>query len=204
MAALTVAQARTEVLEAIGRVDGDTQCPATAIDKRIDTAFRRLRRRLAFEFPSLYEAVSTPETITADVLSKPADFEAVRVIEKQYGTFWVTLGALPSLNRDDCQELAFYELGSVFKITPITQAPGTYRMFYTTAPASNYTTMDLPLGLEDIVIAEVAAWASERHEERERTDDLRKEAKRIWDEQYMTLWNRFGSHSNSGMNIARP
>jgi hypothetical protein len=26
-------------------------------------------------------------------------------------------------------------------------------------------------------------------------------AKTIWDEQYMALWNRYGSHGQSGMNL---
>jgi hypothetical protein len=184
-------------------VSGDAQCPSDAITRRLDTAYRRLHRRLAFEFPSLYEAVSANQTITGDSLTKPADFEAVRLIQKQYGDSWVSLGALPSLNREDSLEQAFYELGSVFKVTPASTAPGTYRIFYTVAPVDGYITYDLPPGLEDIIVAEVAAWASERHEERERTKDLRDEAKRIWDEAYMPLWNRFGSHSNSGMNISR-
>lgn len=200
MAALTVAEARTRVLEAIGRVDGDEQCPAAAIDRRIDTVFRRLRRRLAFEFPSLYEAVSTAQTITDDEVDKPDNFEALRVLEKQDGSSWVPLGVLPSLNREDSLDLAFYELGSVFKITPTADAPGTYRMFYTTAPAAGYTTMDLPLGLEDIVIEETAAWACSRHNEDPSFHQA--EARRIWDEQYMPLWNRYGSHSASGMNLA--
>lgn len=203
MAALTPANAVIRVLEALGRVSGDAQCPSDAITRRLDTAYRRLRRRLSGEFPSLYEAVSPNQTITGDSLTKPADFDAVRLIQKQYGDQWVSIGVSPSLNREDSLELAFYELGSVFKVTPASTAPGTYRIFYTVAPVDGYTTYDVPAGLEDIIVAEVAAWASERHEERERTKYHQDEAKRIWDEAYMPLWNRYGSHSNSGMNIAR-
>jgi hypothetical protein len=123
------------------------------------------------------------------------------VLEKQYGDQWTPIGVLPSLNRDDSLELGFYEMGSVFKITPLQDAPGTYRMFYTQAVADGYATYDVPTGLEDIIVEEVAAWARQRHDENPKYHQ--DEAKRIWDEMYMTLWNRYGSHSGSGMNIAR-
>lgn len=202
MAQITATEAATRVLEAIGRVSGDTACPAAAIAKRIDTEYRRLRRRLAFEFPSMYEGVSTAETITDDEVAKPTDFEALQVLQRQNGSSWETLGALPSLNREDSLEMAFFEMGAVFKITPATNAPGTYRMYYTKAPAEGYTTLDVPLGLEDILIEEVAAWACSRHSETER-DYHKGEAKRIWDESYMALWDRYGAHSRSGLNQAR-
>jgi hypothetical protein len=202
MAVLTVAEATTRVYEAIGRVDGDEACPAAAVAKRIDTEYRRLHRRCSFEFPSLYESVSGPTVITADVLTKPTDFEALHVLQKQDGGGWTALGALPSLNREDSMELGFFEMGDTFKITPVANAPGTYRMYYATGPGATYTTMDLPIGLEDIVIELVAVWACRRHSEEAQYHA--EEAKRIWDEQYMALWNRYGAHSRSGLNVARP
>ena len=201
MAALTPANAVIKALEAVGRVSGDLQCPSDAILRRLDTAYRRLRHRLSFEFPSLYEAVSSTQTITDDTITKPADFEAIRLLQKQNGTSWVTLGVLPSLNREDSLEQAFYELGSVFKVTPASIAPGTYRMFYTVAVVDGYTSYDVPPGLEDIIVEEVAAWIRQRHDEK--PDYHQAEAKRIWSEMYMPLWNRYGSASNSVMNIAR-
>ena len=200
MAALTVAEATTRVLEAVGRVDGDEQCPAAAIARRIDTVYRRLRRRCAFEFPSLFEALSDEDTITDDELDKPDDCEVVQVVQKLVGSTWETLGVLPSLNRDDGICLSFFEMGAVLKIRPVEQAPGTYRMYYTTAVEDGYTTLDVPAGLEDIIIEEVAAWVSARHNED--ADYHRQEAKRIWDEQYMPLWNRYGAHTASGLNQA--
>lgn len=201
MAQISVTEATTRVLEAIGRVDGDEQCPATAIVDRLDTEYRRLRRRLSFEFPSMYEGVSSSTAITDDELDKPTDCDAVHVVQKQSGSSWVTLGALPSLNREDSLELAFFEMTDVLKITPAVNAPGTYRMYYSQAPAESYTTFDVPLGLEDILIEEVAAWACARHNEDPTYHKL--EAKRIWDESYMPLWNRYGAHSRSGLNMAR-
>lgn len=200
MAQLTPAEAVTRVLEAIGRVDGDEQCPAAAITRRLDTEYRRFRRRLAFEFPSLYEALSTTQTITDDELDKPDDCELIRVVQKQTGENWYAIGAVPSLNRDDVVELSWFEMGAVLKIRPVIQAPGTYRMYYTVAVEDGYTTFDVPAGMEDILVEEVAAWASARHNEDPAYHKA--EAKRIWDEQYMTLWNRFGSHSASGLQVA--
>jgi hypothetical protein len=200
MAQITVAEATTRVLEAIGRVDDDEQCPATAIERRIDTVYRRLRRRLAAEFSSMYEALSDSDTITDDELDKPDDCEIVQLVQKQNGSSWETLGVLPSLNRDDCSELSYFEMGDVLKIRPVESAPGTYRMYYTTAVEDGYTTLDVPAGLEDIVIEEVAAWASARHNEDAAYH--RKEADRIWDEQYMALWNRYGANARSGLNMS--
>lgn len=204
MAALSPDDLVQRVLENVGRVVGDLQCPADVIKRMADDVYRRLRRRLSAEFPTLYEALSATQTITSDTITKPTDFEAIRVLEKQYGTGWVTVGVLPSLNRDDAQEQAFYELGTVIKVTPAATAPGTYRMFYLASPPTIITTYDVPNGIEGIIIEEVSAKIRQRHDETSQVQYHKDAAKQIWDEQYMALWNRYGSHGQSCLQITRP
>jgi hypothetical protein len=44
---------------------------------------------------------------------------------------------------------------------------------------------------------------SQRHNEVEQMAYHMAEAVKIWDEAYMGLWNRYGSHGKSGLNITR-
>lgn len=202
MAALAPTDLVIRVLENIGRVSGDRQCPSAAIIRRGDDEYRRLRRRLSAEFPTIYEKLSSSTTLTTlTTIAKPTDCETIRVMEKQSGAYWTSLPLAPSLNRDEIGCLAFYEEGANVVIVPSGSAPGTYRMFYIAAPASTVTTYDVPDGMEGIIIEEVSAWARQRHEE---DPSYHKScAKQIWDDQYMALWNRYGSHGATGLQVTR-
>jgi len=199
--ATTVTDAILRVLEAIGRVSGDTACPSSAITSRLDAEYRRLRRRVAAEFPTIYEKTSTSETLTTGVyLTRPTDCEIIRVLEKQSGNSWVPISVAPSLNRNEWGSISFYVQGEKVYIVPTSVAPGTYRFHYTEEPASGYTSMYLPAGLEDIVIEETAAWARVRHEEDPAPHKMA--ARQLWDDAYMGLWQAYGSHGRSGLNEA--
>ena len=203
MAALSEADAVTRVLENLGRVAGDQQLPSDAIIRRLDDEYRRLRRRLSAEFPTLYEGLSSVSTLTGSTTSfaKPTDCETVRVVEKQSGAYWTSLPVAPSLNRDEIGALCFYEQGANIVLTPAGSAPGSYRVFYVMAPASTVTTYDVPDGLEGIIVEKTSAWGRQRHDE-DPTFHLQ-EAQRIWDEQYMALWNRYGSSGQPGLQVTR-
>jgi hypothetical protein len=203
MAALSEADAVTRVLENLGRVAGDVQLPSTAIVHRLDDEYRRLRRRLSAEFPTIYEALSPVSTLTGSTTSfaKPTDCETVRVVEKQSGAQWTSIPVAPSLNRDEIGCLCFYEQGANIVLTPAGSASGSYRVYYVKAPATTVTTYDVPDGVEGIIIEETSAWARQRH-----NDDPtyhKQEAQRIWDEQYMALWNRYGSSGQPGLQVTR-
>jgi len=201
MAALSEANAVIRVLDAIGRVSGDAQLPSATIIRKLDDEYRRLRRRLAAEFPSLYEKISASTTLTTtSTITKPTDCEFIRVVEKQLGSYWYPLQAAPSLNRDLVEELAFYEIGTAIQILPTASAAGVYRIIYVASPATAVTTYDVPDGVEGIIIEETAAWARQRHNEMDQVKYHKEEARRIWDEAYMGLWNRYGSHGRSAMN----
>ena len=206
MAALTPTTATQRVLENIGRVVGDAACPADAIQRRLDDEYRRLRRKLSAEFPTLYETVSATTTLTGSTvtITKPSDCDAVRVVEKQAGALWTSLVVLPSLNRDEGACLGFYEqggLGGNIIIAPTASAPGTYRMYYDKVPPATITTYELPDGLEGIILEETSAWGRQRHDEDPTYHKAA--AKQIWDDAYMGLWNRYGSHGQSGLQITR-
>lgn len=204
MAALTEALLVTRVLDALGRITGDAQLPDTAIKRKADDVYRRLRRRLSAEFPSLYEAISSTTTLTStSTIAKPSDCEAIRVVERQSGTDWYPLQVAPSLNRDEVTTLSFYEIGANIQIVPTTAAAGSYRIIYLAKPAAAITTYDVPDGLEGIIVEETCAWARQRHNEMEHVRYHKDEAKQIWKEAYMGLWNRYGSHGASGMNTTR-
>jgi hypothetical protein len=201
MAALSEANAVIRVLENVGRVSGDQQLPSDAIIRRLDDEYRRLRRRLSDEFPSLYEARSGNLTIAAGASSfaKPTLCEKVLVVQKQVGSEWPSLPVAPSLNRDEVAYLCFYEQGANIVISPLLSAPGTYRCYYIQAPAASVTAYDVPDGLEGIIIEEASAWARQRHDEDPTYHKM--EARRIWDEQYMSLWDRYGPSGRPGLNV---
>jgi hypothetical protein len=202
MAALTPTELVQRVLENVDRIVGDTQCPDAAIQRKSDDEYRRLRRRLSSEFPTIYEKKSGNLVVTTgSTVAKPTDCEAIRVFEKSTGAAWYPLQVSSSLNREIPAALSFYEIGANLQIMPESQAAGTYRLFYTEAPPAVITTYEVPDGLEGIIIEKVSAWARQRHNEMEHVNYHLTMAKTIWDEQYMALWNRYGSHGQSGMNL---
>lgn len=208
MATLTPTDATQRVLENVGRVVGDAQCPADAIQRRLDDSYRTLRRRLSEEFPTIYEKISTNIVVAAGSSSfnKPVDCEAIRVVEKQSGytsSSWYPIDVASSLNRDQYGRLSFYELGTVIQLAPEIAAPGTYRVIYVTAPATTVITYDVPNGLERILIEEASAWARQRHNEMEQVAYHLAQARQIWDDNYMGLWRRYGSHGQSGLQETR-
>ena len=203
MAALAPTDAVQRVLDNLGRVSGDQQLPSDAIIRRLDDEYRRLRRCLSGEFPTIYEALSPVSTLVGSITSfaKPSDCETVRVCEKQSGAYWTSVPVAPSLNRDEIGALCFYEQGANIVITPSASAPGSYRLYYLMSPPTTVTTYDVPNGLEGIIIEETSAWARQRHNE---DPTFHKQAaQQIWTEQYMALWNRYGSSGQPGLQITR-
>lgn len=143
-----------------------------------------------------------PNYTGASWIAKPSDYESLRLLEKQTNNgYWMPVEIYPSLNRHEATGVSFYEQGQRLVLFPETEATGTYRITYLTKPVSGYTTYDLPDGLEQIIVEETSAFVRQRHEE---DPSYHKAiAKQIWDDQYMSLWNRYGSHGRSGLNITR-
>lgn len=204
MAALSTTDLVTRVLDNVGRVSGDEQLPSASILRKADDVYRQLRRRISAEFPSIYEKVSAETTLTStSYIAKPSDCETVRVVERKSGSSWFPLNVSASLNRSGASALSFYEQGANIQIVPTTCAAGIYRIHYSATPAASVTTYEVPDGLERIIVEETSAWARQRHNEVEQMAYHMAEAVKIWDDAYMGLWNRYGSHGKSGLNRVR-
>lgn len=204
MAALSPANLTIRVLENVGRVSGDAQCPAAAIERRADDEYRTLRRRLSDAFPSIYETVSAETTLTTTTsIAKPTDCESIRLVERKNGDNWYPIEAAPSSSRSFPDRVSYYERGADLIFTPPSASPGTYRIHYTESPALVITTYDVPDGLELIIVEMVSAWARQRHNENEQVNYHLAQAKRIWDDNYSALRRRYGSNSQSALKRER-
>jgi len=203
MASLTPAAAVQRALTNVGRSMGDRRCPTSDIQDAIDDEYRTLRRRLSAEFPTIYEKTSTTVTLAGSTTSfaKPTDCETIRVLEKQAGDRWSSLPVVTSLNRDEVNCLAFYEAGANVVIVPPASAPGTYRMFYIAEPAATVSTYDVPDGIERMLVEMGSAFIRQRHNE-DPTYHIQR-AEKIWEDAFMGLWRRYGSHGQSGLQITR-
>ena len=185
--------------------DADTQTTDAQITAELDRAYRRLRRRINAAFPTIYEKVSSALTVTSPgyTLTKPVDCEHVNVLEKQnQAGYWDFIDVQPSLDRSMAALLSFYEQGGSLILDPASLAPGSYRIHYSAAVVDGYSTFDLPDGLTEILIEEVSAWVRQRHDEDPSFHLMR--ARQIWDENWMPLKKRYGSHGRSYLQITRP
>lgn len=185
--------------------DNDTQTTDTQITGQLDRSLKRLRRRLSAAFPSIFETVSASIVVAAgaSTITKPVDCEHVTVLEKQNASgYWDFLDVNSSLNRSAAATLSFYERDGSIILDPAYLAAGTYRIHYSQALVDGYTSIDLPAGLEEIVIEEVCAWVRQRHEEDPSYHLMR--ARQVWDENWMPLKKRYGAHGRSSLQITRP
>jgi hypothetical protein len=179
--------------------DADTQVTDAQITVKIDQEYKRLRRQLVLLIPSLYEVVSTP-TITAGntTIAKPTDFERLVLLERQSaGSQYFALTAADRLNKNDPDQISFYERASNFVVQPDSLAPGSYRLTVVLGPTTGYTSLDVPGGCEDVIVERAAAWVCARHEDDPSYHDAA--ADRIWREQRSVLIRRYGAHPQPGL-----
>ena len=163
----------------------------------------------SYSLMTLGTTVSSGFALYADVnyyganwIGEPADFESLRLLERLTGNGqWMPVASSSSLNRRESLNISFYEQGRFLMLSPDSEAPGQYRLTYESRVPETYTYYDLPAGFEQIIIEEASAFVRQRHEEDPTYH--KREGQRIWDDQYMSLWNRFGSHGRSGLNITR-
>lgn len=185
--------------------DNDQQTTDAQIQAQLHRSLQRLRRRLSAAFPSIFEKVSDEIVVApgSATLTKPVDCEHPTVVErKNTAGFWDFVDVNSSLNRSMAASVSIYERGDVLVIEPAYLAPGTYRIHYSAALVDGYTTIDLPAGLEEIIIEETCAWLRQRHEEDPSYHLMR--AKQVWDENWMPLKKRYGAHGRSALQITRP
>lgn len=172
--------------------DADTQFDdTTQLLPVVADEYRRLRRWLCVHAPSLCESTATAIAVAGTSITKAVsltDFERVVLVSRLEGS-------------------TYYPISTTSRyamVTPPTgSVAGTYEVAYLKgAPASitTSTPLDLPLGLEDVLIERSSAWVRQRHNEEigrinyhlKRADDMLNEAAGL-------LKGRNGAHGESGL-----
>jgi len=180
VALMTIASAIVEVRTSTAH-DSDTQVTDTMITAQLNDSYRRTRRWLSTFLPELY-AVSAAATIAAgaNTIAKPDGYERLIRLEYEVAT-------------DDYYPL---ELGPMVE-GPGSNAAGTYRITYASRPVDGYTSLDVPEGVERIIIEEASAWVRQRlNEDPKYHLDMAAALKR---DLRADLRNRYGAHSRVGL-----
>ena len=204
---MLVSQAITYIRTATSH-DADDQVSDAQLTSWLQVEQDRVRVRLGAAVPSLYNATaSTTLTAGQDTITKPVDFLAMRRLERQYNSLWEPVAIGDGLSTNGYSGVYSWidvrEQGNTFVISPADAAPGTYRLTYITVGATLYTptALDVPLGLEDVLIERVSARVRERCEE-DPSAHLRR-ADEVWREMLPALKKRYGAHPVSGLRRVR-
>lgn len=155
--------------------------------------FRRLVNEVA---PEVYRAVTADLVIAsgAQTLTTPADYERLVRLEASISGRWVNVE--PASDTDaESGPLGFEEVGATFLIWPSTRAAGTYRIVYNKLATDG--TLEVPPGLEDVVVEKVCARVKERLAPEEAQLHL-SIADRLWAEQAPLLKRAFGRNNQQG------
>lgn len=178
----------------------DTASPSPVTDAQVTVwlngEMHRFRRQLNAEVPELYRAVSSslPIASGAQTLTKPAGFDKLVRVERLVGARWVNVEPAAPVDME-CGDLGWEEVGNTYLIWPSTSAPGTYRLVYS-ADATDGT-LEVPEGMEDVVVERVCARVKERLMPAEAQLHFAI-ADRIWTEQLPLLRRRLGRNIASG------
>jgi hypothetical protein len=178
----------------------DTASPSPVTDAQVtvwlNSEMHRFRRQLNAEVPQLYRATSSNLTIAAgaQTLTKPAGFEALVRVERLVGATWVNVEPANPVDQE-LGNLGFEEVGGTYLIWPSASAPGTYRLVYNAA--ANSGTLEVPDGMEDVVVERVCGRVKERLAPGEAQMHFAI-ADRIWTEQLPLLRRRLGRNIPSG------
>ncbi len=205
---MTVTQAYAAV-RASALHDIDTQDTDAQLLVKITQEYQRLRRWLCTFVPNLYE---TSATITvaagASSIAKTGltNFERLRRVERQQGSAsgtYYPISIADTLNANQARTLCAYEQGAYILLAPTSSAPGTYRVTFVTGTGTVAagTTLDVPDGLEDVIVERCAAWVRQRHDE-DPSYHIRA-ADEILKEQRQLLRGRYGTHAVPGLNTTR-
>jgi hypothetical protein len=207
---MTRSEARTAIKAATDH-DGasDTQVTTTQLDTWIDLEHKLLRRQLSLIVPTLYTSVDEEQTLTStdeddDVLSVPSDFERLVRVERQVGTAWHPVPVSDELSPHVGSNITVREEGEELRISPLTSAPGVYRIVYVAIPATmddDADTLDVPAGCEDIILEKVAARVRIRLDQDPSPHSAR--AAETWLEQKKALRRRYGKMAVPGLRMTR-
>jgi hypothetical protein len=169
-----------DVLASIrGATDQDTQGPITdtLLVLWLNEEYATVRRRIAGFAPSLFTAVSPDLVVTSpatsiDISSLTTLLQILEVQQKQGVTYFSLRPSGPNAEFGalSWRQRGFPGAGCAVDISPMRQAPGTYRVRYVVAPTpfvigTLTAPVLLPAGGERVLIEAVAARVRVREEE---------------------------------------
>lgn len=164
--------------------DGDQQVvDVDHLEPWIHLEYRKLYRKLVRRFPERYIVTSSSTTLSGSTqtIARPAAVgRLLRVERSDLGT-WIGVPRSSSFLPELDQYLGFREEGANYVISPLVEAPGTYRLVYVPKPSAAYVEADIPDGFEEVIIERVVAHVVSRTSE----DDAqvhRDLAQECWDE----------------------
>ena len=186
--------------------DADTQVTDDQLTTVIADEYRRVRRWLCDHAPTLTSAVSGSLTVAAGASSiaktSLTSYEKLIRIERQEGGDWIPIGVADPLMASLPTTLVCEETPTTFELTPTAMAPGVYRVKYRQGAAASITTattLDLPAGLEDVVIERSCAWVRQRHNEMDHIAYHEKRADRALEDAARNLKGRYGAMGQPGL-----
>lgn len=169
--------------------DTDDQVSAAQYLALVSDEYRRLRRWLCIHAPALCEATVSAITVAATSITKSTslpNFERVVMVSRLEGGTYYPISTTSRVN--------------TIKSSSASEA-GTYEVTYLVGAAASITTataLDLPAGVEDVMIERCCAWVRQRHNDPswtyhdKRADGMMAEAQRL-------LKGRGGHHGESGL-----
>jgi hypothetical protein len=187
--------------DADDQVAWDTQLLSVVADE-----YRRVRRWLCDHAPTLTSAVSGSLTVAAGASSiaksSLSSYEKLIRIERQDGGTWAPIAVADPLMASLPTTLVCEETPTTFELTPTAMAPGTYRVKYRQGAPSSITTstsLDLPGGLEDVVVERSCAWVRQRHNEMDHVAYHEKRADQALEMAARNLKGRYGAMGQPGL-----
>jgi len=203
-----VSQAITNIRSATSH-DTDDQISTTQYLAWLQLEQDILRARLAASIPNLYSTTAT--TVLADqetIIPLPDDFLATVRIEKIVGATYYPVCVSDGLSTNGLSTgLEFRRENNQIIVSPPETSAGTYRhtYIYTSAVldydddenSQNDSTLEVPLGLEDVICERVAARVRIRCEEDPSPHEAR--AERIWAMNQHAIRKIYGAHPVTGL-----
>ena len=177
----------------------DTVSPSPVTDAQVtvwlNSEMARFRRQLNAEVPEIYRNTSAHTIVSgAQTLTKAGDFEKLVRIELLVGSSYINVEPASPVDLE-AGRLGYEEVGGTYLIWPTISAPGTYRIVYNTTSVDG--TLDVPAGMEDVVVERVCARVKERLAPAEAQMHL-DIADRLWTEQLPYLRRRHGRNLQAG------
>lgn len=200
--ALTVTQAIAAARALTAHDAPDTSVTDAQITQWIDAEYTALLRELGVVVPELMTVVvaASITTTATPTFAKAADFDSVQTLERLEGTTYVPVPRADELN-SSVGALGWRENPTTIEVTPALSSVGTYRLRYKRGVATGYTTLDLPAGLEWVLVPRVAAWIATRFDDSPAPHTAR--AEDAWRRAMTVLKQRGGTHPIPGLRITR-